>query len=595
MASEPCQPVISLLSYRHEVRLYASYQSCINEFRAPFVVRYREQVTTGKSHVFFAQVDDSRVKMQFSKTLITIFGQTGILAWALLLPFHQGIAGEPSNGHGFLHAPGDIVNPGTPLNSRFNELFPWFSSDGNTIYFNSKRNGSQYYDIYYSTRGSSGEWGTPVPFTIMNSPYNDETPWISPDGNTFLFASDRGGSEESDPDVYHVIRVSYDIYVSHRINGSWSRPRRLKGAINTEDHERFPSLSPDQRTLYYTSWPFGNTKGMRIMEAKINASDEVSNAHAMGGGVNSGKGEAQLVVDTVHGGYRFMSRRSGNWDFYFLPFSTPVSDQPTPIPYNFPVNTPEDELGMSSLADGSLVFASNREGGEGGFDLYLFQQDALLKFHVKDETTGRDLSVRAKIIVQDLETNARIQKNRHIETYSADPSSIEKLADVNGRFSVSARPAVESVQVLIDEKGYLPYGEILDVDEIKHLNEKQILLRPVQKGAKFVTRAIHFDYNSASIRGESVAFLDTLLTFLKNNDSIHLRITGHTDLHGGHEYNEKLSLARAGAVGAYLIRHGIARKRLLLEGKGMREPLNNRMDPDADRENRRTEFEILNQ
>ncbi len=58
-------------------------------------------------------------------------------------------------------------------------------------------------DLYMTTRATTGDpWDTPAPITELNTAFSEEDPWMSPDGRTLVFSSNRGGS--------------YDLYISTR-------------------------------------------------------------------------------------------------------------------------------------------------------------------------------------------------------------------------------------------------------------------------------------------------------------------------------------------------------------------------------------------
>ena len=69
---------------------------------------------------------------------------------------------------------------------------PWVDSTGKRILFHSHRASSE--DIYYATRdGIGAAWTAPVLMPDINSAANDDDPWMSPDGRTIVFSSDRAG------------------------------------------------------------------------------------------------------------------------------------------------------------------------------------------------------------------------------------------------------------------------------------------------------------------------------------------------------------------------------------------------------------------
>lgn len=83
---------------------------------------------------------------------------------------------------------------------------------------------------------------------------------------------------------------------------------------------------------------------------------------------------------------------------------------------------------------------------------------------------------------------------------------------------------------------------------------------------------IHFDFDKATIRRDSVPVLNDIAVTLKNNPLWTLKITGHTDSIGDPDYNLKLSAERGNSVRADLINRGIAANRLTILGAGQSEP-----------------------
>ncbi len=105
-----------------------------------------------------------------------------------------------------------------------------------------------------------------------------------------------------------------------------------------------------------------------------------------------------------------------------------------------------------------------------------------------------------------------------------------------------------------------------------------------------ITLRFHFEYNSTDLDDETEEFLTGLSTTLKEDPTLKLRITGHTDNIGPDKFNQKLSLKRAEAVKSFLLSQGIESNRLETLGKGMNEPLNSN-STDAERsKNRRVEL-----
>ena len=89
----------------------------------------------------------------------------------------------------------------------------------------------------------------------------------------------------------------------------------------------------------------------------------------------------------------------------------------------------------------------------------------------------------------------------------------------------------------------------------------------------YTTYGIHFDFDKASIRNDSVPLLRQIATALQNNPLWTLSITGHTDSIGDNAYNMKLSQARANSVRAILVKLGVSPARLTTAGAGPSQPI----------------------
>lgn len=123
-------------------------------------------------------------------------------------------------------------NFGTPINTMWSEGELAFSDDG-TMVFTSDRQDlavapGDPKDLYIATFDEeTGQWNTPV---NMGVPVNsapatdvdplrlgdDREPWITPDGNTIFFKSDRLATTAP--------RNANDVFVTYNVEGVWTEP-----------------------------------------------------------------------------------------------------------------------------------------------------------------------------------------------------------------------------------------------------------------------------------------------------------------------------------------------------------------------------------
>ncbi len=115
----------------------------------------------------------------------------------------------------------------------------------------------------------------------------------------------------------------------------------------------------------------------------------------------------------------------------------------------------------------------------------------------------------------------------------------------------------------------------------------------VTRKAIRITDRIYFEVNKNTIKPDSYGILnDNAATMNAHPEVRRVRVEGHTDSRSSDSYNLELSQRRAEAVCEYLVRQGVASDRLVPVGKGEREPLDPRENPDAWELNRRVEFMI---
>ncbi len=258
-------------------------------------------------------------------------------------------------------------NIGSPVNSARNDFAPAVSPDGSFMIFNSNRNG-KYQDLYI-TNLKDGTWSDPKPLTQLNSPYNDETPFLSADGTILLFSSDRDGSMEMPKNDLNQIRVSFDLYWSKQVNGEWTAPEPLPGDVNTQYHEKTPSFSRDGKTLFYSTWLFGDMNRTALVQAEFR-SGRFINPKPLPAPFNSGHQDLALIPAEDLGGFFFASNRPGGigkFDLYFVSFKNGKFG--TPVNLGEKVNSKESEIYLSR-ADQQYYICSDRAGGSGLFDLY---------------------------------------------------------------------------------------------------------------------------------------------------------------------------------------------------------------------------------
>jgi outer membrane protein OmpA-like peptidoglycan-associated protein len=144
---------------------------------------------------------------------------------------------------------GTPVKLNANINTKYWEPSAYFSADGNTLYFVSNRPGGfGGRDLYTSKKTAQGDWGKAVNMgSTINTPYDEDAPFIHADGVTFSFSSNG-----------HNTMGGFDIFTSILSNDStWSEVMNAGYPINTTDDDVFFVISPNGLNAYFSSFREG--------------------------------------------------------------------------------------------------------------------------------------------------------------------------------------------------------------------------------------------------------------------------------------------------------------------------------------------------
>lgn len=246
--------------------------------------------------------------------------------------------------------------------TQHDEIRLTLSPDGKTaLWFSRNRPGGPGgYDIWVSHHdGQRWRPATPVSF---NTPGRDFDPAFSADGRVVYFCSDRAGGQGGD-DLY---RVSVERH------GRFGEPENLGPAVNSAADEFAPMLSPDGRTLLFSSDRAGGAGGHDLYSATM-IGGVAQPARPLAGGINTAAQEFDATF--LGDGRTVVFARA--LDFGSAPVRQFIAyehagrhDEGHALPA--PVNEPGGDS-YGAMLDGSrrdmLTYSARRAGGE-GLDLY---------------------------------------------------------------------------------------------------------------------------------------------------------------------------------------------------------------------------------
>lgn len=490
------------------------------------------------------------------------------------------------------------VNCGASINTANDEYFPTVTADNTTFYFTRKfkeRNlcsgtdGQE--DFFTCTRDEKGSWRTAVPFKEINSACNEGAPNVSADGQFMFYTACGDINNEYGPSKEKGYG-SCDIFYSDKYSGKWTRPVNIGKPVNSQHWETQPSFSSDGKTLYFIRGILGRDgkKTGDIYYSVIGEDNKFGPPVKLGPNINTEGSEESVFIHPDNMTLYFASDGHvglGGYDI-FVSKRQPDGEWGPAVNLGYPINTCKDENSLLVDPTGRLAyFASDREGGSGGLDIYNFEMPqefqpekiTYAKGKVYDSITRKPLAARFELI--DLESGKTM-----VSSYS----------NASGNFLLTIT-ANKNYMANVSMPGYLFYSEKFRMKEVStdynHPFILNIPMLPVDTGKSTILNNVYFDVDKYDLRPESYPELNKLVQFLRNNPDISIEIAGHTDNTGDDKKNLILSDNRAKAVVDYLVKEQIDPKRLRWVGYGETRP---RYPNDTDEHkqlNRRTEYRII--
>lgn len=484
--------------------------------------------------------------------------------------------------------PFNPVNMSDNLNTPDHEYFPSITADGNTFLFtrNLKDANSSvgYQEDFFISKKLNNNWEPAFPIGApINTADNEGAPTISADGQILIFAACNR------PDGFG----SCDLYFSRKVGEKWTKPLNMGPPINSKNWETQPCFSSDGKTLYFIRGTVTREgiKNQDIYVCELKADGAWSTPMALSTTINSPDREESVFIHPDNQTLYFASNGHpgmGGMDLYV---SRKMDDGNWSKPMNlgYPINTFSDENSMLVAPDGKLAyFASGREGGKGGLDLY--------QFELYDKIRPGNLTyVKGKVF--DSKTKKPVGALFELIDLSTSKTVLESESNIgNGEFLVCLT-ANKNYALNVSKNGYLFYSENFSLkDVVADINkpfQMDVPLQPIDTGMAVELKNVFFETAKYDLKPESVVELDKLVSFMKKNKNLKIEIAGHTDNVGDKKTNQLLSQNRAKSVYEYLIKKSIEAERLSFKGYGDSKPkVENNSDINRAK-NRRTEFKVI--
>lgn len=217
-------------------------------------------------------------------------------------------------------------NMGRPLNTDCNEGAQALSPDGRYMFFTAchRQDGLGRCDLYWAKSEGKG-WGIPDNLGVpVNSKHWETQPSFSSDGKTLYFASNMpGGLGKSD--LWKSVLKD---------DGTWTIPENLGPKINTPGDENSPFIHPDDQTLYFASDFHPGMGGIDLFYARKNAQGKFESPINLGYPINTTEDERSLMISTDGRTAYYASKNlQGMGDYDLYSFDLYPEARPQPVTY----------------------------------------------------------------------------------------------------------------------------------------------------------------------------------------------------------------------------------------------------------------------
>ncbi len=541
-----------------------------------------------------------------------------------------------------------IENLGDDINSEYEEIVPLISADESVLLFTSRRpsttgghkdeDGLYMEDIYISHK-ENGKWGRPKNIgTNINTDEHDACIGLSVNGEELY--------------VYRNNKYKTgDIYVSHLKGAVWSEPKKMPKGINTKNLENSASVSADGKRLFFTSDRKGGFGGEDVYVVEKLPNGEWGEPINLGEEINTPYDDDAPYIHPDGKTLYFSSRghnTMGGYDIFQSKYKNGKWSKA--INLGHPINTPRHDIFFVWSADGKRAyFATHREDSYGEEDLYVLTIKERKKVAKIDTTLIAEVEIEEIVeeekvfeapqvslivlkgiittdkiqqkIKEQMLTNSVVSKENIItdstlldsnlvnvdvidttgveaqitivDNETAELIGIYHSNSVTGKYTIVLPPG-KNYGISVEAKNCLPYSENINLPDIGkyYEDERNVILEALIEGSLTTLKNVFFDYNKASLRGQSFIELNKFVEVLQKNPTLHIEIAGHTDSDGSNIYNLDLSQQRAESVVQYFVENGIKRNRMLAIGYGENFPVASNLTDQGKQLNRRTELII---
>jgi outer membrane protein OmpA-like peptidoglycan-associated protein len=212
----------------------------------------------------------------------------------------------------------------------------------------------------------------------------------------------------------------------------------------------------------------------------------------------------------------------------------------------------------------------------------------IVKGKLVDAKTGQPLG--AKIIYE------RLSDGKEVGVTYSNPETGEYEIHLPGGvqygFRAEAKDHISENQNL-DLRNFKQPGTFTDDVKLKPVEVASIQVSPIEENVKITLNNIFFDFDRSTLKSESFAELNRIVTLMNEKPNMQVEIAGHTDPVGPADWNMGLSERRAKSVARYLTEKGISKDRISVVFFGETKLIDLTNTKEGNAKNRRVEFKII--